>query len=136
MVEANGAPPDDIRTGYVDESMADSMDWVDNDDGGISAEGGKFDDSVHAAYEHIVFPCVSLFSMSSVCHFFRNQIFLTSRDQRDQLLKLYHNWDKQKPLLVDAYLCWKHGLVDEPEVSAPASQSPQSFTVSVVETHC
>ena len=54
MVEANGAPPDDVPIDPFDELRADIMDWVDEDNGGISAEGGELDDAVHAAYEHII----------------------------------------------------------------------------------
>ena len=54
MVEANRVLPDDIQIDPFDESRADVMDWVDEDDGGISAEGGELDDAVHAAYEHVI----------------------------------------------------------------------------------
>jgi len=54
MVEANGAPPDDVQVDPLDESRADVMDWVDEDDGGLSAEGGELDDAVRAAYEHVI----------------------------------------------------------------------------------
>jgi len=56
MVEANGTAPDDVQAVPLDEVGADIMDWVDIDDGGISAEGGEFDDAVRAAYEHVIFP--------------------------------------------------------------------------------
>jgi len=61
MVEANGALPDDVLVDPFDESRADIMDWIDEDDGGISAEGGELNDAVHTAYGHIV--------LSSVCQF-------------------------------------------------------------------
>ena len=54
MVEANGAAPDDVQAIPIDEVGVDIMDWVDVDNGGISAEGGEFDDAVHAAYEHVI----------------------------------------------------------------------------------
>ena len=54
MVEANGAPPDDVQVIPIDEVRADAMDWVEDDDGGISAEGGELDDAVRAAYEQII----------------------------------------------------------------------------------
>ena len=67
MVEANGAAPDDLQASPFDEWGGDAMDWVDEDNGGISAEGGELNDAVRAAYEHIVllsvyqFLCVHLF---------------------------------------------------------------------------
>ena len=54
MVEANGALPDDVQVDPFDELRTDIMDWVDEDDGGISTEGGELDDTVHAAYEHVI----------------------------------------------------------------------------------
>jgi len=54
MIEANGAPPDDVQVLPFDEFGADAMDWVEDDDGGISAEGGELDDAVCAAYEQII----------------------------------------------------------------------------------
>jgi len=55
MVQSNGAPPDDIPHAVQDdESSTAAMDWVDEDDGGISAEGGELDDAVHAAHEHLI----------------------------------------------------------------------------------
>jgi len=54
MVEANGADPDDVQVPPFEGSGEDAMDWVDEDDGGISAEGGELNDAVRAAYEHII----------------------------------------------------------------------------------
>ena len=54
MVEANGVPPDDVQVNPFDESMADIMDWVDEDAGGLSAEGRELNDAVRAAYEHVI----------------------------------------------------------------------------------
>ena len=51
MVKANSIPPDDIQVISFDELGADTMDWVEDDDGGISAKGGELDDAVHAAYK-------------------------------------------------------------------------------------
>jgi len=56
MIEANGAPPDDVEVLPFDEFGVDAMDWVEDNDGGISAKGGEFDDTVHAAYEQIILP--------------------------------------------------------------------------------
>ena len=36
------------------------MDWVDEDDEGLSAAGGEIDDAVRAAYDHIM-PSVVLY---------------------------------------------------------------------------
>ena len=54
MVEANGGDPDDVQVSPFDGSGEGAMDGIDEDDGGISAEGGELDDSVHAAYEHVI----------------------------------------------------------------------------------
>ena len=54
MVEANGADPDDVQVPPFEGSGEDAMDWVDEDDGGISAEGGELNDAVRAAYEHVI----------------------------------------------------------------------------------
>jgi len=54
MIEANGAPPDNIQVISFNKLGADTMDWVEDDDGGISAEGGELDDAVRAAYEQII----------------------------------------------------------------------------------
>jgi len=54
MVEANGAAPDNVQERPLDEVGVDVMEWVDVDDGGISAEGGEFNDAVRAAYEHVI----------------------------------------------------------------------------------
>ena len=61
MVEANGAAPDDLQVSPFNKWGGDAMDWVDEDDGGISAEGGELNDAVRTAYGHIV--------LSSVCQF-------------------------------------------------------------------
>jgi hypothetical protein len=54
MVEANGAPPDEVQVLPFNESGADAMAWVDEDDGGVSAEGGELDDAVRVAHDHII----------------------------------------------------------------------------------
>jgi len=54
MVEANGADPDDVQVSPFEGSGEGAMDWIDEDDGGISAEGGELDDAVRAAYEHVI----------------------------------------------------------------------------------
>jgi len=54
MIEANGTPPDDVQVLLFDEFGADAMDWVEDDNGGISAEGGEFDNTVRAAYGQII----------------------------------------------------------------------------------
>jgi len=60
MVEANGALPDDPTVEPFEEFAVDAMEWIEDDDGGISAEGGEFDDAVRAAYDHIILPYVPL----------------------------------------------------------------------------
>jgi len=54
MAEANGVLPDDVQVDPFDKSRADVMDWVDEDDGVISAEGGELNDAVCAAYKHVI----------------------------------------------------------------------------------
>ena len=54
MIEANSAPPDNEQVLTFNEFGVDTMDWVEDDDGSISTEGGELDDAVHAAYEHII----------------------------------------------------------------------------------
>ena len=54
MIKANGAPPDDVQVLPFNEFGADAMDWVEDNDGGMSAEGGEFDDAVCAVYEQII----------------------------------------------------------------------------------
>jgi len=54
MVKANSIPPDDIQVISFDELGADTMDWVEDDDGGISVEGGELDNAVRATYEQII----------------------------------------------------------------------------------
>ena len=54
MVDANRVPPDDVQVNPFDNSRADIMDWVDEDDGGTSTEGGELDDAVRTAYEHVI----------------------------------------------------------------------------------
>ena len=69
MVEANGAAPDDLQVLSFNKLGGDTMDWVDEDDRGISAEGGELNDAVCAAYEHII--------LSSVCQFLCIHLFFS-----------------------------------------------------------
>jgi hypothetical protein len=133
MVEANGALPDDTRVRQFDETAADAMDWIEEDEAGISAEGGEFNDAVRAAYDHIILPCVLFFSHNSVSYLPRKQmVAMPSHFREDRLRKLYRHWDESMPFLADAYLRRKHGLVQD--TSSCNSQS-SVFIVSAVETH-
>jgi len=62
MVHANGALRDEesMVMELDPDGHLESMDWVDEDDEGLSAAGGEIDDAVRAAYNHIM-PSVILY---------------------------------------------------------------------------
>ncbi|TFY75440.1 hypothetical protein EWM64_g8573 [Hericium alpestre] len=88
--EHGGRPEDE----WSFDPTADAMDWVDDDDDGLSAEGGEYDDVMRVAHQHII---VSNVLGSS-----------TSQDRRARLRAQYTNWSDQMPALTRAYLDWKH----------------------------
>src|SRR5882762_9144819 len=79
----------------------ESMDWVDEDDEGLSAAGGEIDDAAQAAYAHIM-PSVVLYDpilLSTDRLFTHRTLASMSHACADQLHALYRNWDDQTPVL-------------------------------------
>ena len=71
----------------------ESMDWVDEDDEGLSAAGGEIDDAAQAAYAHIM-PSVVLYDpilLSTDRLFTHRTLASTSHAHADWLHALYRN---------------------------------------------